>query len=161
MPSRKRAAPGASPVNPQAQSSFGVQQNLGHPNLANDTSYVDWANQADYKPYDGSFDAFSTNLAGYDTNSLGYNGSLGLDPDAQYGDDSAIPNSGQLVRRNANQQLTRQSRDAWDADEKNDPSVWGDDDEEDLERRALEAKKDALAKKRQIPPFVQKISRYA
>ena len=69
--------------------------------------------------------------------------------------------SGQLVRRNPNQQLApAPRRGQWDGY----PSPGGQwenvaDDDEELEQKAAVAKKDAQAKRKQIPPFVQKLSR--
>jgi heat shock transcription factor len=67
-------------------------------------------------------------------------------------------NSGQLVRRNPNQQLAARRRNPWEIS--NDPqSEWNaanaEDDDEELEQKALLAKKERKA----IPPFVQKLSR--
>jgi hypothetical protein len=80
-------------------------------------------------------------------------------------DPAAIPqNTGELVRRNANTQLSRQALSPWDDGQAGTPHqgiAWEDyDDDEQLEQRAMEAMRDAIAKKRQIPPFVQKLSRY-
>lgn len=74
---------------------------------------------------------------------------------------SADLTSGQLVRRNPNQQLAARGRSAWDAFDGNGHQEWenNEDDDESLEQKALLAKKDAQAKRKQIPPFVQKLNR--
>lgn len=69
--------------------------------------------------------------------------------------------SGQLVRRNPNQQLApAPRRGQWDGYPSPAPQ-WENiaDDDEELEQKAAVAKKDAQAKRKQIPPFVQKLSR--
>jgi heat shock transcription factor len=70
--------------------------------------------------------------------------------------------AGQLVRRNPNQQLApAPRRGQWDG--YNSPTQQWEtiaDDDEELEQKAAIAKKDAQAKRKQIPPFVQKLSRY-
>lgn len=83
----------------------------------------------------------------------------GVDEIPSVGTDMA---SGQLVRRNPNHQLAPRGRNTWDGfnNEKQGewPSVGGED--EELEQKALMARRDAQSKRKQIPPFVQKLSRY-
>ena len=83
--------------------------------------------------------------------------------------------STQMVRRNANQQVVQQQapgflqpwQDLGDAMGAGGgapgapgTTAWDNsDEEENLEAKALAAKKDAQAKRKQIPPFVQKLSR--
>ena len=70
--------------------------------------------------------------------------------------------SSQLVRRNPNQQLAARGRSPWDAFQTdNQPSEWAqvEEDDEELEQKAMLARKDAQTKRKQIPPFVQKLSR--
>ena len=76
-------------------------------------------------------------------------------------EDGSDMNMGQLVRRNPNQQLApAPRRNQWD-EFLGPPQQWeAVDDEEELEQKAAVAKKDAQAKRKQIPPFVQKLSRY-
>lgn len=64
--------------------------------------------------------------------------------------------SNQLVRRNTNQQLA--ARDYGAYGQVGQPG-WEHEDDEDLEAQAMRAKKEAQAKRKQIPPFVQKLSR--
>lgn len=77
--------------------------------------------------------------------------------------------SNQLTRRATNQQLVTRAgfsstnNDAWPAfvegvTQQPGDEAWVNDDEE-LERKALIAKRDAQAKRKPIPPFVQKLSR--
>jgi heat shock transcription factor len=68
-------------------------------------------------------------------------------------------NQGQLIRRNQNQQLASR-RGQWDGYPSPTQQQWEPvDDEEELEQKAAMAKKDAQTKRKQIPPFVQKLSR--
>lgn len=75
--------------------------------------------------------------------------------------------STQLVRRDVNQQLARTpQRNQWAFTNSNhgvpEGRVWenmDDDEEQDIDTKAAQAKKDAQAKRKQIPPFVQKLSR--
>jgi hypothetical protein len=79
-----------------------------------------------------------------------------LNPAAQPLSDGTafVPNGSQeLVRRNANQQLAPMNTFMWQNGE------GSPDEEEDLTRRAQEAKREAEANKKGIPPFVQKLSR--
>ena len=91
------------------------------------------------------------------------------------------PPSNQLVRRDANQQLATRTpqRNQWNSfnnssninnstsndDQRlsSESRVWEnmeEDEEQDIDTKAAIAKKDAQAKRKQIPPFVQKLSRY-
>lgn len=69
--------------------------------------------------------------------------------------------STELVKRTRNQDLARATpQEQWG--QYGDPSNQTDDeDEQELERRVAAAKRDAQGKRKQIPPFVQKLSRYA
>jgi heat shock transcription factor len=74
---------------------------------------------------------------------------------------SADASAGQLVRRNPNQQLAARARNPWDPYPSPDPTgvFEAPDDDEELGRKAVVAKKEAQSKRKQIPPFVQKLSR--
>lgn len=99
------------------------------------------------------FDNYGTN-----TMSSGHNRVISLDGMT----DAPDMSSGQLVRRNPNQQLAPASRRGqWDG-YPSPTQQWENiaDDGEELEQKAALAKKDAQAKRKQIPPFVQKLSRY-
>lgn len=102
----------------------------------------------------------------YDANlyNAGLNDNVGTDTGASL-NQPIHPGSNQLVRRNPNQQLATRGRPAWQDSATGlrppQPS-WehGDDeDEQELEQRAAAAKRVALANRKQIPPFVQKLSR--
>lgn len=99
------------------------------------------------------FDNYGTN-----TMNSGHNRVISLDGL----NDTPDMSSGQLVRRNPNQQLaTAPRRGQWDG-YPSPTQQWENmvDDDEELEQKAAIAKKDAQAKRKQIPPFVQKLSRY-
>ncbi|KAF2841404.1 hypothetical protein M501DRAFT_929319 [Patellaria atrata CBS 101060] len=72
--------------------------------------------------------------------------------------------SNQLVRRNQNNQVARghfTNPSEWqDTNNPIIPQSDFDEDEEQLEQKALEAKKEAQRKRKQIPPFVQKLSSF-
>ena len=76
---------------------------------------------------------------------------------------AVAPPSNQLVRRNTNQQVARTpQRNQWSNFANQPDRVWEDmehEEEQDLDQKAAIAKKDAQAKRKQIPPFVQKLSR--
>ncbi|KAI8940610.1 hypothetical protein NX059_001882 [Plenodomus lindquistii] len=151
MASRKRRAPGASPQAP-AQT---YQQDVP---MQNDP-YMTWNDAAlntDMSGYNDPslYDTFGANMGGG-----GHNRVVSLDGL----NDVADANTGQLVRRNPNHQLApTPRRNGWDAFGNADGQQWEavDDSIEDLEAKAAVAKKDAQAKRKQIPPFVQKLSSF-
>lgn len=65
--------------------------------------------------------------------------------------------SNQLVRRSTNHQLTSRDYGGYGNVSQN---GWENEDDEDLEAMALRARKEAQAKRKQIPPFVQKLSSF-
>jgi heat shock transcription factor len=145
MSSRKRRAPGASPQAamqtyqqdaslPTDQYMNWTDSNLGADlNVFNDPTLYDYANGA----------------------MPGHNRVVSLEGL----DDGTEMNSGQLVRRNQNQQLASR-RGQWDGFPSPTQQQWETvDDDEELEQKAAIAKKDAQSKRKQIPPFVQKLSR--
>ncbi|KAK0662688.1 Heat shock factor protein 2 [Lasiodiplodia hormozganensis] len=67
-----------------------------------------------------------------------------------------VPNN-QLVRRSNNHQLTSREYGGYNHMGQN---AWENEDDEDLEAQALRARKEAQAKRKQIPPFVQKLSSF-
>jgi heat shock transcription factor len=149
----KRAAPGTSPSVPQNVQSFPVQD-AQHLQNQPDPQYYDWDQAGNFK---------TPELPGFEVNDFAQNafnqGMLGNGQMTNQG--SLAPGTGELVRRNANQQLARPTRGGWDGTSIEPPaSGWVYDDDEELAVKALEAKREALSKKRQIPPFVQKLSRY-
>jgi heat shock transcription factor len=145
MASRKRRAPGASPQVPMQT----YPQNGGLPT----DQYMDWNDSA--IPADTN--AFSdAALFDYGNNGMGgHNRVVSLEGL----EDGTDMNSGQLVRRNQNQQLASR-RGQWDGFPSPTQQQWETvDDDEELEQKAAIAKKDAQSKRKQIPPFVQKLSR--
>lgn len=162
MATRKRRAPGASPQVPQ-------QPNLFPPDPDQFTTWNDGSlapGDLGGPTYatDGMFD-FSGSLGAPAGGTSAHNRIVsldGLDGDAGTADDTSY--SGQLVRRNPNQQLTARGRNAWDNFGNPNQGQWQqegvEDDDEDLEQRALLARKDAQSKRKQIPPFVQKLSSF-
>ena len=76
----------------------------------------------------------------------------------------SLPPNNQLIRRVHDQQLAQKNRgfapshqEGWRDGQ---GQVWGHhEDGADLEKKATSAKRDALSKKKQIPPFIQKLSR--
>jgi heat shock transcription factor len=145
MASRKRRAPGASPQAPmqtyQQDTSLPADQymNWNDSNVGTDMNVFNDPTLYDY------------------TNSAmgGHNRVVSLEGV----DDGTDMNSGQLIRRNQNQQLASR-RGQWDGYPSPTQQQWETvDDDEELEQKAAIAKKDAQTKRKQIPPFVQKLSR--
>lgn len=160
--SRKRAAPGAEPTIPQQSPMQGLMD-YDTANLGNDQLF----NWSDPNVMNNMSTAFPDNST-YDPNLYTtFNGSA-QQQNAQGGNSNQTSN--QLVRRNTNHQLAarngQQVQDPWEQDfamtaGQGQQPGWenADDDEEELEQKALIAKREAQAKRKQIPPFVQKLSR--
>lgn len=74
---------------------------------------------------------------------------------------TAVTPSTDLVRRTRNNQLAPHSaqQEQWNGYNTSTMQGSGDEDEQELERKVALAKKDAQGKRKQIPPFVQKLSR--
>jgi len=159
---RKRPAPGTAPaVHPQMNPlpsglpNFPTTTNPGS-QLSND-QFLQWGQNPPANAVDTS--AFSDNS---------YN-SAGFTP-PQDAPAPAPTASNQLARRQANQnQMVSRNR-GYDqppasyvenggSNGNGESGAWGESLEE-LYRRALTAKRDSQAKRKQIPPFVQKLSRY-
>ncbi|GAB7347823.1 hypothetical protein MBLNU459_g5360t1 [Dothideomycetes sp. NU459] len=171
--SRKRAAPGASPRAQQdgGAQAFSYQQMEDSP--LNDQS-------ANFRNAVANDTATSfPDLANFDANF--YSSALnGAQPQTHGAGASSNPSnsSNQLVRRSTNQQLTQRTpqRSQWSNFNnssnnnsnnntllQNADRVWEnmeEEDEPDLDQKAAIAKKDAQAKRKQIPPFVQKLSSF-
>jgi heat shock transcription factor, other eukaryote len=162
IPSRKRAAPGASPIVQQPEQQQYVAAQPNQPSDEAYDSFIDWAdpifslqgsssvvNQPSYNP--GAYP------------NAGFNGDINASNIAPSMPLQTSQSAGQLVRRNANQQLARQERGQWEmggVGAQSQPATWeAEEDDTELEQQALEAKKDAQSKRKQIPPFVQKLSR--
>ena len=166
MQTRKRGAPATNSPAQQPQQTFDglpYQQSGDMSNQFGD-QFLDW-NQGDGSV--NSLGAQYTDQPVYDNNlyNTGLNGNMAMDS-AQGLGPAVPPNSTQLVRRNPNQQLATRNRNSWpDSGSGLQPSPapydqLDDEDERDLEQRALVAKREAQARRKQIPPFVQKLSRY-
>ena len=146
-PSRKRAAPGASPMlqqpMPQNPYQYPMQDNT-------DFSNFDFSNPL---PPDQTYDSNA-----FDSNNFSYNLNTAQQQPA-YGN---APTSQELVRRSRNNHLApaqSQMQQGSAGEGWNGFNQYDDEDEADLERRVAAAKKDAQGKRKQIPPFVQKLSR--
>ena len=151
--SRKRPAPGSSPALPAQQ-----MQSYNAPNQMSNADLLRWSQANDNTSY--------PDMSGYNMNAYGAPLSQ-----AQY-DQSVPAPSTQLTRRPINTRLIPQrstfdNSDPWGQfgeDSILDPQqINGGMEEHDnielLEERAAVAKRDAQSKRKQIPPFVQKLSR--
>ncbi|KAF2115038.1 hypothetical protein BDV96DRAFT_600179 [Lophiotrema nucula] len=165
MSSRKRRAPGASP---QVQQQAGMPANTfgqGPGNISdqylnnwNDPSGSNDLNMAFGDP--PLYDQLSL-ATGQPTHSR----IVSLDGLNDGSVDDPNTYSNQLVRRNQNQQLAARSQTPWDAfntDASGQGAQWEqvEEDDDELEQKAIVAKKDAQSKRKQIPPFVQKLSSF-
>jgi heat shock transcription factor, other eukaryote len=150
-PNRKRPAPGASPMmqQPMAQQNYQYQQ-MSEPSDFN----FDFSNPAN------SSNTFS-DPASYDPNNFGTYGLNSAQPPTYGSNLNQVVPSTELVRRTRNQQLAAQNaqQEQWSGLGAV-GSTTDDEDEAELERRADAAAKEGTAKRKQIPPFVQKLSRY-
>ena len=145
---RKRPAPGASPMqSPQSQNFAAVNQN-GSTTTTMTDPYVQWPQQNSL-PYPDAADNFGSNL---------YGGAQG----------PSAPSSNQLARRPLSQQIVPRANygdatnETWPLVPENamqPPAEGWVSENDDLNRRAEVAKKETQAKRKQIPPFVQKLSR--
>ncbi len=116
---------------------------------------------ADFSNFDFSnlpTDQTYSDPAAFDNNNFSYNLNTAQPP--AYSSNLNAPTSQELVRRTRNQQLAPQNgqQELWNG-YNNMPGQHDDEDEAELERRVAAAKKDAQGKRKQIPPFVQKLSR--
>ena len=145
---RKRPAPGASPLD--QMSNYNSNDAAGMPNSNQDMSYG-WQG-----PNVPSSDPAFVNDSSFNP----YNGM----PVTQQGQVSYPNSSNQMVRRPMNQNLVSQ-------DYGNQGGQWSNQAQvplsdgwqtsyDDLDQRAEVAKRDAQAKRKQIPPFIQKLSRF-
>lgn len=153
---RKRPAPGSSP----AVQTQNMQQGYNAPTQ---TDYLRWGQSAENTGFDSA--------AAYNMNNYGGNAAMSQ---AQFDQSIGAPST-QLARRPINRQLvptaqrmTQDTSDDWSGqfgdNSIHDPhGVNGMMEENDnielLEERAAVAKRDATSKRKQIPPFVQKLSR--
>ncbi|KAF2773490.1 hypothetical protein EJ03DRAFT_100274 [Teratosphaeria nubilosa] len=162
--SRKRAAPGGSPVVQQpsqpVQPTYAYQQQF--PEGADFTFDFPQSFGGDATFNDPSLSTDPANFASFLQNSTqppAYNQSLVPSP---------APQSTELVRRNRNQQLTAQNGYAMTGQEQWNGGSHGnvngkandEEDERELEQKVQIARKEAQTKRKQIPPFVQKLSSF-
>lgn len=157
MNSRKRPAPGTSPIATNQQ----LQQSFGSPQPITNDQFLRWGQNGDSM-------AFPTDVSGFNIDPYGANALS----NSQFPASVSAPST-QLARRPVNRQLVATQQrpmyenlgDPWGAlvdggafDVQN--GVMEENDNiELLEERAAVAKRDAQSKRKQIPPFVQKLSR--
>jgi heat shock transcription factor len=154
---RKRAAPGASPATQAAA----MPQSYTAPSQVSNAEFLQWSQGPDNTTYP---DPATFNLNSYTGNGI---------TQAPY-DQSVPATSTQLARRPINRQLVPTGQragydnlgDPWGQfgdnsilDSKNPGAMEETDSIEALEEKATAAKREAQAKRKQIPPFVQKLSR--
>lgn len=148
---RKRPAPGTAPVvHPQLGAVPNFPSNPGS-QLSND-QFLQWGQNTSANAMNASFPDPSLNTVGYTTNQ----------------DIPAAAGSNQLARRQAPNQLVSRNRgyeqpptqytDHGANPQTGESGAWGESLEQ-LYQRALTAKREAQSKRKQIPPFVQKLSR--
>jgi heat shock transcription factor len=167
MQSRKRAAGADTPLQQPQQSfnnypSYPAQQPGDAADSLTDPQLLNW------NPGQGinSMPMPYQDQNIYDTNlyNAGLNGNVGTDAAGSL--NQSLPlSSNQLVRRNPNQQLAPRAPAGWQdpAGGQQPPAPWeqpDSEDEQELEQKAMAAKRDAQAKRKSIPPFVQKLSRW-
>lgn len=147
---RKRPAPGSAQVQQPAQPAYDFTQ--GPTADFNDDNFV--LNTDGYIPADQTYD---TSLADNNAFAASLNG-------AQYpvfgSSMQPAPTSTDLVRVTPNQQLARTGQqEQWTGYGGQTGQAEDEEDEQELEQRVALAKRDAQGKRKQIPPFVQKLSR--
>ncbi|KAK3676467.1 Heat shock transcription factor [Recurvomyces mirabilis] len=156
--SRKRAAPGTSPMPPLAPQ----QQNL---NFQQPTGNADFGSYDFSQPFNAEQTFGDASIAiPQDANNFSYMQDAALQP--AYGTAVApVPvQSTDLVRRARNHPLAPQNgqdQDQWMSMGGNSRGATvSDEDEQDLDMKVALAKRDAQGKRKQIPPFVQKLSSF-
>ncbi|KAF2093957.1 hypothetical protein NA57DRAFT_80962 [Rhizodiscina lignyota] len=162
LPNRKRPAPGASPLQQQSTPPMFNSNNFSaYPDTSANSGdqFMDWNTVEGLNGAGNPYDSGSNFDANY------YNNALNNMANTQ---NTAAASSNQLVRRNTNQQIAARSKPAggnlWqDLDNTGQVSEWPTttvENDEELEKRAMAAKKEAQSKRKQIPPFVQKLSSF-
>lgn len=155
-PDRKRPAPGASPLAMASNNSYSYQM----------------PENPDFTNYDFT-NAFNTNQSFVDpsySDQNAFSATLNSSQPQTYGASIAPAPSTDLVRRARNQQLAPQpqneqgqTQDVWNGGGNysigNMSGNPEEETEQDLESKVALAKRDAQGKRKQIPPFVQKLSR--
>lgn len=163
--SRKRPAPGASPVLNQQQQPF--IRNAETPSLS-DEQLLNWPLSTTETPpvRPSSGDATDLKYSSYDSDPGGYAPTITRELQHQDSGES----SSQLVLREAAQYLSARTQHlAQPSDDKRssssiDPSVQhsgqvGSPDDTNLDQKAAHARKEAQQRRKQLSPFVQKLSR--
>jgi heat shock transcription factor, other eukaryote len=143
--SRKRPAPGANPTPyPQQVQQPAMFNTNAVPQLSDD-QFLQWGQSAQEPSAYQDASVYGTNSNNYNANNQSPSNQL-----------TRRPPMSQVVTR---PRFDGPSTQPW-AEEPNSATVsaWADDIQE-LERKAQVAKKDAQAKRKQIPPFVQKLNR--
>ncbi|KAH0534075.1 hypothetical protein FGG08_007321 [Glutinoglossum americanum] len=174
--SRKRPAPGASPTIQQQPTSLHLPPGSSSPPLS-DEQFFKWGQNAA-----NNASSYPDPAATYNTNIYhGITGSMATMAQATATSGQRAPPtpsspSNQLARRSMNQSLVSRGPRAfnsgagttsWPGDfgdgtglELQGGGGWINNTDEQLEQRALIAKREAQAKRKQIPPFVQKLSSF-
>lgn len=122
--------------------------------------YQQLPDNTDYSNFDFSnlqpTDQTSFDPNAFDPNNFNFGQNAGQA--AAYGSNIAPAPSTELVRRTKDQQLAPQNgqQEQWNGFGS---GQMEDEDEQDLDMKVAMAKKDAQGKRKQIPPFVQKLSR--
>jgi heat shock transcription factor len=149
---RKRGAPGVSPLS-QQQNFNSLPYTPAPDQPSYDAGFPDWGNANGIGDLNsGLFNDPSMDGTTFDTT---LNGSTG------FGGATGVSNS-QLIRRAPNQQLASRNTNNWQdagGGAGNFSSFEQMEEEDGLEQKALAAKREAQSKRKQIPPFVQKLSR--
>lgn len=131
------------------------QQNYQYPQMPDNTDYgnYDFSNSL---PSDQKY----SDPSAYDTSNFNPYALNNTQPQTYGNNLGPIQPSTELVRRTRNQQLTQQNgqQEQWSSLPGMGAPTYDEDDAE-LERRAEIAKIDGQAKRKQIPPFIQKLSR--
>jgi hypothetical protein len=162
LATRKRGAPGASPLS--QQQNLNNMQFTGVPDQTQyDQSFNDWGVANGMGELNNGF----LNDGTLDSNvfNAGMNGAAGFGGVGAGMGAGGVGNdftNGQLVRRPPAQQAVSRNPNAWQDTEAGAGTAQGfeqPEEEDDLEQKALVAKKEAQSKRKQIPPFVQKLSR--
>ncbi|KAK3053722.1 Heat shock transcription factor [Extremus antarcticus] len=148
---RKRPAPGAQPVTQQQQ-----------PIPQSNYQYQQIPDNADFTNFDFSTPLPDPNYttSAFDNNNLNAYGLNGGQPQTYQTNLPPAAPSTELVRRTRNQQVAVQNgqQEQWNGAAPTGSTE--DEDEVELDRRADVAQKDGTAKRKQIPPFIQKLSSF-
>jgi len=152
--SRKRPAPGASPL---------AQQVI--PVAPQQYPYQPFTDNTDFTNFNFPTDQNFSDPSAFDSNNFAYSLNTAQQPQygaPQYASTASTAPSTDLVRRSQNQQLMRPANGQQEQQWNGTGTVGSpaeEEDEQDLDNKVAMAKKDAQGKRKQIPPFVQKLSR--